>query len=88
MSRIFERPRDGTLGLMLDLPQVSFTSETLGIEFVDILRTGRPRGKPTVLGNYLDAAERNVITRSEGKLCADRLASKFSYADLVGRERL
>ena len=45
-------------------------SEALGVDPVDILRTGRPRGKPTVLGNQFDSTETKAIPRSNGNLRA------------------
>jgi hypothetical protein len=30
-----------------DAPKVTFTSETLGINFINVLRPGRPGGKPS-----------------------------------------
>jgi hypothetical protein len=42
-----KQSRHGFFRLLLDLPQVAFTAETLGITLVDILRAGRPRGKPS-----------------------------------------
>src|ERR1039458_7099294 len=64
LVRALEQPRYGMLRLLLDLPQVIFTAETLGIYLVDILGAGRARGKPSVLGNHLDATERNAVARS------------------------
>ena len=80
-----EQVRYGVLRRLLDLPQVIFTTETLGIDFVDVLRAGRPRGKPAVLGNHLDSTERSAVARSGRKLRAYWLASQFLHADLIGR---
>ena len=85
---VFEHASYGVLGLLLDLPQVTFTAEALGIDLVNILRAGRPRGKPSVLGNHLNSTERKTVPRSGGKLRADWLAGKFRHADPIGRERL
>jgi hypothetical protein len=85
---VLEHASYGVLGLLLDLPQVTFTAETLGIDLVNILRAGRPRGKPSVLGNHLDSTERKTVPRSGGKLRAYWLAGKFRHVDLIGRERL
>src|SRR6202047_1755156 len=85
---VLEHASYGVLGLLLDLPQVTFTAETLGIDLVNILRAGRPRGKPSVLGNHLDSPERKTFPWSGGKLRAYWLAGKFHHADLIGRERL
>ena len=83
MRGVFEHARDGILGLMLDLPKVFFAAETLGIDFVDILRTGRPRGKPTVLDNQFNSTERKAIRRNSRNLRAYELAGKFNHADLI-----
>jgi hypothetical protein len=85
---VLEQASYDVLGLLLDLPQVTFTAETLGIDLVNILRAGRPRGKPSVLGNHLDSTERKTVPRSCGKLRAYWLAGKFRHADLIGRECL
>jgi hypothetical protein len=53
---------------------VTFTAETLSIDLVNILRAGRPRGKPSFLGNHLDSTERKTVPRSSGKLRAYWLA--------------
>src|SRR5580692_7358841 len=85
---VLEHASYGVLGLLLDLPQVTFTAETLGIDLVNVLRARRPRGKPSVLGNHLDSTERETVPRSGGKLRAYGLAGKFHDANLIGRERL
>src|ERR1700730_18720006 len=72
---VLEHASYGVLGLLLDLPQVTFTAETLGIDLVNILRAGRPRGKPSVLGNHLNSTERKTVPRSGGKLRAHWLAA-------------
>src|ERR1700730_1310005 len=85
---VLEHASYGVLGLLLDLPQVTFTSETLGIDLVNILRAGRPRGKPSVLGNHLNSTERKTVPRSGGKLRAYWLPRKLPHSDLIGRECL
>ena len=50
-----------TCGLLLDLPQMLPALETLRIDLVDVFGAGRPRGKPAVLGDHLDAAERLAV---------------------------
>jgi hypothetical protein len=73
---VLEHASYGVLGLLLDLPQVTFTAETLGIDLVNILRARRPRGKPSVLGNHLNSTERKTVPRSGGKLRAYWLAGR------------
>src|ERR1700732_5193524 len=85
---VLEHASYGVLGLLLDLPQVTFTAETLGIDLVNILRAGRPRGKPSVLGNHLDSTERQTVPRRCGKRRSMCRACKFRHADLFGRDCL
>src|ERR1700732_2542795 len=80
---VFEHASYGLLGLFLDLPQVIFTAETLGIDLVNVFRAGRPRGKPSVLGNHFDSTERKTVPRSGGKLRAYWLARQVSHAGVV-----
>ena len=61
-----EKSRYGVFCLLLDAPQVIFVAEALGIDFVNILGAGRPRGKPSAFGNHLDSAERKAVARSGG----------------------
>src|SRR2546430_8898339 len=64
---ILERLVDGGLGLLLDLPQVGFAAKTLRVDLVDVFGAGRARGKPSALGNDLDAAERLTVSGSGGE---------------------
>ena len=41
--------------------QVILAAETLGIDLVDVFGAGRARGKPAVLGDDLDAADRRIV---------------------------
>src|SRR6266446_9428099 len=67
---------DGCLRFALDLPQVSLAAETLRIDLVDIFGARRPRGKPSALGDDLDAAERLTVSRCGGERRSDRLAGQ------------
>jgi len=82
--RRLEQVRCGVLCRLLDLPQVILTSETLSIDFINILRAGWPRGEPTFLGNHLDSTERSAVARSGRKLRAYWLAGNFRHAELIG----
>ena len=67
----------GFLGLLLDLPSASFIGKTIGI---DLLRAGRARGKPSVLGNYLDF--RRTEDHSLEQRCAN---SSIARSILISR---
>src|ERR1700721_2410430 len=85
---ILEGTRDGGLGVVLDLPQVLLAAKTLRIDLVDILGARRPRGKPSVIGRDLDAAERLTVAGSGREDRANRLAGKFRHRELFRRKRL
>jgi len=71
--------------LLLDLSEVIFAAKTFGIEFVDILRAGRPGGEPSTIRNHLDATECDAIARSTIEFRADLFAGEFLNIDLIRR---
>src|SRR5260370_41523121 len=80
--------RDGGLRLALDLPQVSLAAKTLRIDLVDIFGARRPRGKPSAIGDDLDAAERLTVSRRGSERRSNRLAGQFRDGELLRRKRL
>ena len=66
----------------------SSPAETFGVDLVDVLRAGRPCGKPAVFGDHLDAADRGAVAGSVGQRRAYRLAGEFCQAELIRRQRL
>src|ERR1700730_1563408 len=85
---VLEHAHYAVLSLLLDLPQFTFTAEPLGIDLVNILRAGRPSGKPAVRCDHLNSTERKTVPWRGGKLRAYWLAGKFHHIYLIGRERL
>src|SRR5262249_52317781 len=70
------------VGLGDDAVQVDLVAETLGVNLVDVLGAGGPRGKPTTPGNDLEPANCRVISGSAGQLGRDRLAGEVSCLDV------
>src|SRR5450755_145723 len=81
--RLRKHMSNGIFSLLLDLFQVSFIPKTLGVNFVNILRAGWPCGKPSILGDHLDSAERDTVTRSGGLPREYRFTRQFLHADLI-----
>src|ERR1700677_2093217 len=62
------------------------TEETFGVNFVDLLGTGRTRCEPAILGNHFDSSNWIAVSRSGGENLLDRLTSNFSSVN-VGRRQ-
>src|SRR6187431_883796 len=58
------------------------------MDFVDILRAGRPGGEPSILRSHLDPTECGAVTRSRTKFFADLFSGKCLNVDLSRRQRL
>src|SRR6266487_4849478 len=59
---------------------------TLRVNFVDVLGTGGPRGKPATHGRHLQPADRRVVPRRTGQLSGDRFTGERGFLDRVRRE--
>ena len=46
--------------------------QALGVEFVDVFRPGRTRGKPTACRDDFQSADRRIISRRTCEFCRDR----------------
>ena len=62
--------------------------QALGVEFVDVFRPGRTRGKPTACRDDFQSADRRIISRRTCEFCRDRFACEFCGCDGFGREFL
>src|ERR1700687_378649 len=82
-----ERLVDGALGFVLYLPQMGLAAKTLGIDLVDVFGAGRPRGKPSAIGNDLDPAERLTVAGRGRERRANRLAGQFPPRGVFARKR-
>src|SRR5215469_12213532 len=63
-------------------------SETIGVDFVDVLGPRGPGGEPSVLGNHFEAAYRSLITGSFRQLRGNGLARQVRFLNRIGRELL
>ena len=68
------------------LSQVLLPEEALGVNLVNIFRTRRARGEPTILSNHLQPADRRIVPRGAGQLGADRFAGQSGGRDGLGSE--
>ena len=71
-----ERAADDLLRLLDDGGEMFIALQALGVEFLDIFRPGRTRGKPTALGDNLQAADRSVVAGSARQFADDGLAGQ------------
>ena len=62
-------------------------AERFGVELVDVLGAGRPRGEPAVLGGHLQPADRRVVAGRGREPVGDRVAGQRVGCD-VGRRQL
>ena len=74
---------DNYLCFLLDSAQVGLASEALGVNFIDVLGTGRTRGKPAALSHNFHAADARVIARRFGEDSLDFLARQFGELYLL-----
>src|SRR5471030_233017 len=72
-----EEPRDEHLCLRLNAREMLAVAERLRVQLVDVLRAGRPDGKPSVVGHDLQPADRLVVTRRVRENGADRIARQL-----------
>src|SRR3546814_4086165 len=80
-SKSGERGVDDLLRFGEQALQVFFTLEAFGVDLVDRLGAGGPRGEPAVGGNRLDAAESSVVAgRSEEHTSELQSLMRSSYA--------
>src|SRR5450432_3126862 len=75
-------------GLIEDGIEMRGALEALGVDLVDVLRAGWPRGKPAIFCDDLEAANDGVVGRRARKLVQDRLSGKFLRAHRFGRQLL
>src|SRR5664279_3572242 len=68
-----ERRRHHLAGLLLHLLEMLGSPERLGVDLVDILGAGRPRGEPGVLGGDLQPADGGAVTRGGDQPRSDLL---------------
>src|SRR5580704_3974627 len=64
------------------------TEEALGVHFVNLLRARRPRRKPPILCDHLDAAKGVAVSGSCGESPLDLLAGQFGDVDIGCRQFL
>src|SRR5690606_9837476 len=76
---------DQRLGFRLDALQVRLAFEAFGVDLVDVLGAGWPRGEPAVIGDHLQSANRCAIARRLGENLGDGLTSQYRCRDLRGR---
>jgi hypothetical protein len=83
-----ERAADALLRLLDDGGEMLIALQALGVEFVDIFRPGRTRGKPTACRDDFQSADRCIISQRTCEFCRDRFACEFCGCDGFGRELL
>src|SRR5260370_12017719 len=77
-----ERLRNNCLGFFFDASQMFLAKEALGVNLVNLFRTRRARGKPAILCDHLDSANRVAVSRSCRENLLDLLTSNFGNADV------
>ena len=87
-AQVSESFGDGTLGILLNRPEMVPVPKTLRVDLVDVLGTRWPRGEPSRLGLDLDPAKGLAVTRRRGPDSGDRLTGELSHIELVRPERL
>src|SRR5271169_1902628 len=60
--------------------QVLLTPEALGVNFVDVLRAGRPCGKPSAIGNNFKSTDGRIIPRRPRQLGDDPFPGQRQFA--------
>src|SRR5262245_60813342 len=68
---------DDLLRFTKDRVQVALVLETLSINLVDVLGSGRPGGEPATGSDYFDTANRCIVARGGGKFGCDRFTCQF-----------
>src|SRR5262249_4554369 len=71
------------LSLVQDRVQVRLVLETLRIDLVNVLRSGRTRGKPAACRDNFQAADGSVISGSSRQLGSDRLSREARLLDVL-----
>jgi hypothetical protein len=77
---------DDDLCLAKDVPQMILALETLGVDLVDGLGSGRARGKPPAFRDDLDPANRRVVPRCPVEYAPDGLTRQFLDRHLLRRK--
>jgi hypothetical protein len=65
---------------------MSFALEAFGIDLVDILGAGGAGGKPAVVGDDFEAADRGAVAGGLGEFGGDAVACEGSGFDIGGSE--
>ena len=81
LHRFRKEPRDERLCLRLNPFEVLAVAKTLRVQLVDVLRTRRPHGKPSIVSDYFQPTDRFPIARRGRQDRADGVARS-------GRDRL
>src|SRR5262249_39709342 len=76
--------RDNLRRLIQDELKMLLANKALGVEFVEVLGSRRPRGKPTVGRYNLQTADRSLVAWRDGQLLNDRLAGEIGGGDVFG----
>src|SRR5260370_5263449 len=77
-----ERLRNNCLGFFFDAAEIFLAKEVLGVNLVNLFRTRRARGKPAILCDHLDSANRVAVSRSCRENLLDLLTSNFGNGDV------
>src|SRR5260370_31100119 len=77
-----ERLRNNCLGFFFDASQMFLAKEALGVNLVNLFRTRRARGKPAILCDHLDSANRVAVSLSCRENLLDLLTSNFGNGDV------
>jgi hypothetical protein len=80
--------REGVFCLLLDPLQMLSAQETLGINFINILRAGGSRGEPAIFRNDLDSPDRRSVARGGIQCRAYSFTGEFRHTELIGCEVL
>ncbi len=78
--------RDDCFRLLKDMLQVIRSPEAFRIDLVDIFSAGRARCEPAIFGDYLNAADRRVISGRAREDSPDFLTCQVRAIDLLGRQ--
>src|SRR5262245_32096197 len=79
---------DAFLGVAPERLEMCHVSEALRVDLVDVLRPGRARRKPAVLGHDFQAVDWSVVPRSAGQFGDDGLTSQARLLDGLRRQDL
>src|ERR1700690_4532527 len=83
-----ERRADDGLRLVLNAFEMFVTEEAFGVDFVNLLGSGRTRREPAIVGGHFNTADLVAVAGRVGQHLADRLSGELGRVDVRGRKFL